>query len=226
MEKRKQDAQERLDEGTTNNPWLRFRDQQYASGNFDMKRISDLWAKRKKRMAREARDAQDRADDLAFAQQEFEDDQAQRREATAPLREAMRRSGRIAKKRESQAGEGTTDQDGEGWLDDHPFFHQLTDDAVGAAVVGGLALATGGMSLEEAPGEWDVAETGVSALESKIARSAATESASALGVRPFAGSAATRSLTTATSEAQQAVDSSEARETINNAAQCINTPYK
>jgi hypothetical protein len=104
IEKRKRDAQKRLDEGTTGNPWLQFRDRMYASGNFDMKDISDRWKKQKQRMAREERDAQDRADDLAFAQQEADEDQAQRRQETAPLREAARRSGRIAKKQ--QTGDG------------------------------------------------------------------------------------------------------------------------
>eukprot|EP01043_Picozoa_sp_COSAG02_P015561 COSAG02_NODE_665_length_18739_cov_9.192918_13_plen_461_part_00 len=114
IEKRKRDAQKRLDEGTTGNPWLQFRDRMYASGNFDMKDISDRWKKQKQRMAREERDAQDRADDLAFAQQEAEEDQAQRRQETAPLREAARRSGRIAK----QTGDGY-DMHGSGHGDMH-----------------------------------------------------------------------------------------------------------
>lgn len=174
IEKKKRKAQERLKEGT-NNPWLRFRDQQFVSGNFDMKDISDLWNKRKKRMAREAQDAQDRADDLAFNQQEIAEEWAERDKIAEPLREAMRRSGRIAQKKQTGSG-ADIEQDGEGledWLDKHPFIQSLADDTVGAIAVGGLALATGGLSLAEAPEEEAVVSGGLKLGEDALAKRAA-----------------------------------------------------
>ena len=49
VEKRKRDAQKRLNDGTSGNPWLQFRDRQYASGNFNMKDISRLYKQRQER---------------------------------------------------------------------------------------------------------------------------------------------------------------------------------
>ena len=51
IEKRKRDAQKRLNNGTSGNPWLQFRDRQYASGSFNMKDISRLYKQRKERTA-------------------------------------------------------------------------------------------------------------------------------------------------------------------------------
>eukprot|EP01043_Picozoa_sp_COSAG02_P007346 COSAG02_NODE_218_length_28570_cov_75.594816_10_plen_568_part_00 len=191
LEKRRRDAQSRLDEGTASNPWERFRDRMYASGNFDMKDISDRWKKQKERMEKEARDAQDQADDLAFAQQEFEEDQAERREATAPIREAARRSGRIAKKQTGDGydmhgsgydmhgsgydmhGSGNIEQDGEGimdWLRKHPVTEDIVLGSIGAAAT----VATGGLA-DAALGVVGPAVEGLTAATEGVEESALPE---------------------------------------------------
>ena len=50
-------------------PYLKFRDEEYSRGNFNVKAITDRYNRQKERRRIEARDAQDRADDLAFARQ-------------------------------------------------------------------------------------------------------------------------------------------------------------
>ena len=202
MQKR---AQERLDKGASGNAWFTFRDRMYAGGNFNAKDISQRWKKQKERIAREERDARDKADDLAFAQQEVADEDAERAKELEPLREARRRSGRIPKK--SQDGEGY-DQDGEGFMDwihsehiKHPF---LTDVGESAAAAAGI-LATGGIAdlaagAAGAAGEavsgavGDAVEEGVSNLASR-AGSTLREGASSLersAMRRAAGNAALR----------------------------------
>jgi hypothetical protein len=105
---KQRDARARLKAGTSGNAYLKFRDEQYARGNFDVKAITDRYNREKERRRIDARDARDRADDLAFAQQEYDEEMAER---TASARAAMERVGPIPRQ-----------QRGDGYYAIHPVY--------------------------------------------------------------------------------------------------------
>jgi hypothetical protein len=76
---------------------------EYSRGNFNVKAITDRYNRQKERRRIEARDAQDRADDLAFARQEYEEEMAER---TAPTRAMIKRAGRIPRQQRGDKRDG------------------------------------------------------------------------------------------------------------------------
>ena len=105
---KQRDARARLKAGTSGNAYLKFRDEEYSRGNFNVKAITDQYNRQKERRRIEARDAQDRADDLAFARQEYEAEMAER---SAPTRAMIKRAGRIPRKPR-----------GDGYYEIHPVY--------------------------------------------------------------------------------------------------------
>ena len=129
-------AKARLRAGGYSNAWLKFKDEAFAAGIFDLSKISSNYKRVNELKKRDEYDAQNAADDREMARGELDE---QQQAATAPARAAIKKLGKIPKK--GQGGRGLAsdsdsdddEQHGDGFLDDIEGAYHSTKTWVGRA---------------------------------------------------------------------------------------------